>query len=282
VTPDTDILVIDNASTDGSLEMLSADFPQVRVLALPENLGCAARNVAVAEARGDIVMTLDNDVILETLDAANQIVDIFAENASLACVTFKILGADGRLSRRDWCHPRDWQSSKDQAFHTYYVLEGASAFRRESFLRVGGYWPPFFLGHEGLDLGLRFLARGFTILYSPQIEVTHLASPLTRPTSRIYYTFTRNSIWVAIRNHRLWPAFRSILVDLLLMAFASTRAGQFRSYARGLRDGLLGVPEAIRSRQPLSRRQYEVLRTLREQEPGPLAKLARHWRERLI
>jgi GT2 family glycosyltransferase len=281
-TSDTEVLVVDNASTDGSADMVSAEFPNVRVIALRHNLGCAARNVGVAEAKADIVMTLDNDVLLNTANVADTLITLFDSRPSVACIDFKILDRDGMLSARDWCHPRDWRFCAHEEFFTFCVLEGASAFRKRTFEEVGGYWSPLFLGHEGLDLGLRLHAAGYGILYSPNVEVTHLASRTARPASRIYYTFTRNSIWVAIRNHRTAPGLRALLIDLVLMAFTSARAGHLRTYMRGLRDGILGAPEALRTRQPMTRSRYKDLKTLRLKEPTLLQKAVRHWRERTI
>ena len=112
-----------------------------------------------------------------------------------------IVDAAGRLSRRDWCHPRD-TSWSEREFVTDYVLEGASACRREAFLAAGGYWPPLFIGHEGWDLAFRLINAGHDLVYTPTVRVHHMVDPSVRPSSRIYYTFTRNAVWVALRNHR--------------------------------------------------------------------------------
>jgi hypothetical protein len=129
---------------------------------------------------------------------------------------------------------------------------------------------------------LRFLNAGYDIIYSPQIQATHLVSTIARPTSRIYYTFTRNAIWVALRNHCLTSAMHAILSDLALMAFASARAGHIGSYLRGLRDGVRGARLAIQSRRPLCKNAYRTLRRIRSQEPNAATKILRHCRERLI
>jgi GT2 family glycosyltransferase len=277
-----EVLVVDNGSTDGSGAMVRTEFPAVRLLELPRNVGCAARNEGVAAARGDVVITIDNDVLLTTDYDVRTAVQLFRDHPLAGCINFRIDDAQGSLSRRDWCHPRDWRTFHDQEFLTDYVLEGACAFRRAAFERVGGYWPPFFLGHEGLDLGLRLLEEGYELLYSPRVRVTHLVSEEARPSSRIYYTFTRNSIWATLRNHRPVPAAWALGKDVGLMAFASARAGQWRSFLRGVRDGVAGAPSALTSRRPLHRNTYRRLRSIRALQPSLLAKVQRHWKERLI
>jgi GT2 family glycosyltransferase len=261
--------------------MVGEAFPAVRLLRMQRNMGCAARNMGVQAARGEVVVTIDNDVLLEGPDVLQQAEGLFAQRPGLVCANFKILGADGRLSRRDWCHPRD-PIEADTPFPTDYVLEGACAFRKAAFVQTGGYWEPFFLGHEGQDLALRLLDAGGDLLYWPAVSVRHLASADARPPSRIYYSFTRNSIWVALRNHRLRSAALAISKDLALMGVSSVRSAQFGAFLRGLGDALRGTPDALRSRRPLRRTTYRRLRELRRQAPSLLAKTRRHLTERPI
>ena len=277
-----EIIAVDNASTDGSAEMVRRDFPDVRLVRLPDNRGAAGRNAGVAAAKGDFVVTLDNDVLFTTPDDVERVVTVFERHPGAAVVNFMIVGPDGRLSRRDWCHPRDPDRWAETEFPTSYVLEGASACRREAFLAAGGYWPPFFIGHEGLDLALRLMNAGHDLVYTPEIRVRHLVEPSVRPSSRIYYTFTRNALWVALRNHQPARASVSILQDLALMGVCATRAGELRAYARGVRDGLRGARAALASRSPLSADAYARLRTAHAYRPGVVARALRHLRERLI
>jgi GT2 family glycosyltransferase len=280
--PVLEILAVDNASSDGSAEMVRRDFPDVRLVALPENVGAAARNAGVEAAKGEIVVTVDNDVLLGSPDDVERAVSAFARHPRAAVVNFKILGPDGRLSRRDWCHPRAPEAWADREFLTSYVLEGASACRREAFLAVGGYWPPLFIGHEGWDLALRLLGAGHELLYTPAVCVTHLVEPSARPSARIDYTFTRNAVWVALRNHRAGPAAASIVRDLALMAYSAARAGHLPAWARGVRDALRGLRPALATRHPLTPVAYSRLHALHRHRPSLPARIHRHLRERLI
>jgi GT2 family glycosyltransferase len=277
-----DVIVVDNASTDGSAEMVRDEFPDVRLVELPENVGAAARNAGVAAARGDVVFTLDNDVRFTTPDDVRGALAAFERHPRAAVVNFMIVDATGRLSRRDWCHPRDPDRWAEQEFVTDYVLEGASACRRDAFLAAGGYWPPFFIGHEGWDLAFRLIDGGHELVYSPAVRVRHMVDPTVRPSGRIYYMYTRNAMWVALRNHRSARALRSMAQDLALMGFAALRAGELGAYRRGLVDAARGARAALATRSPLSPATYARLDAIRSLRPSVLARIRRHTREQLI
>jgi GT2 family glycosyltransferase len=277
-----EIIAVDNASTDGSAEMVRDEFPDVRLVQLPRNVGAAGRNAGVAAAKGDIVFTLDNDVLFRTPDDVRHALAVFQRHPRAAVVNFMIVDATGGLSRRDWCHPRDPGRWAESEFTTDYVLEGASACRREAFVAAGGYWEPLFIGHEGWDLAFRLINAGHELVYTPSVRVQHMVDPTVRPSSRIYYTFTRNAIWVALRNHRPLRALRSISQDLALMGFAALRAGEFGAFRRAIVDAARGARHAVDTRAPLSAESYARLAAVRAFKPGPLARVVRHLRERLI
>jgi GT2 family glycosyltransferase len=197
-------------------------------------------------------------------------------------VNFMIVGSDGALCRRDWCHPRDPEVWGEREFVTDYVLEGASACRREAFLAAGGYWPPLFIGHEGWDLGFRLLDAGHDLVYAPSVRVHHHVDTSVRPSSRIYYTFTRNAVWVALRNLPAGAAAVSIGRDLALMGFAAARAGELPAYRRGLVDAVRGTRTALATRRAIARPTRRRRRRIRALRPGLAARVIRHLREQLI
>ncbi len=207
---------------------------------------------------------------------------VFQRHPRAAVVNFMIVDATGGLSRRDWCHPRDCRQWAESEFATDYVLEGASACRRAAFLAAGGYWEPLFIGHEGWDLAFRLINAGHELVYTPAVRVQHMVDPTVRPSSRIYYTFTRNAIWVALRNHRPVPAIRSIAQDLALMGFAALRAGELGAFRRAIVDGARGARHALDTRAPLSAGGYARLAAIRGFKPSLSARVIRHLRERLI
>jgi len=109
-----------------------------------------------------------------------------------------------------------------------------------------------------------------------------MVDPTVRPSSRIYYTFTRNAVWVALRRHRPRAAAASIARDLALMAFAAARAGELSAWTRGVIDAVRGSGRALDTRRAMSRETARRLAQIRALKPSILARARRHARERLI
>lgn len=273
-----EIIVVDNGSKNRTDDFLHQHFPRVHLVALPKNIGAAARNRGVIQAHGHVVVMLDNDVAFDSAYELQKIVNAFERLPEAGCIVFKVLDASGRqLHVRDWCHPRSYLCYQDTEFETPFITEGACAFRRDTFLQLGGYYEPLFIGHEGWDLALRLLNQGGRIVYTPAVRVRHAElKDASRENSRPYYYYTRNYIWIAARNYPLALAVPFLVKYIAMMAFFSIRVGQIRAFARGLRDGLTGLPMAWRARKPFSNATAKTLRRLTRERPGLFASWYRH------
>jgi GT2 family glycosyltransferase len=275
-----EIIVVDNGSGDDTADLIRQHFPGVTLLQLDTNAGCAGRNRGIEVAHGECVVTLDNDVFFDSDFELQKIANEFANCPHASCLAFKVLEANtGRLHVRDWCHPRYFKQYSDSDFETIYIPEGACAFRRRDFLALGGYYEPFWIGHEGGDLALRMLNHGQRIFYCPSIRVRHLMSAATRTSWRPYYYYTRNYLWLAVRNLPLFRAIPYLTVKLSMMLLFALRTSNFKAMFRGIRDALLGFKTVWGTRQPLSRVAFRKLADLSSDHPGFFARLRRH-RER--
>ena len=183
--PRNELIVVDNASSDGSVEFLQARFPQVRVLLLDRNHGFGGgSNRGVAAARNDIVVLLNSDMrvaedfLQPLLDGFNQ-TDVFA-------VSCQILFADPTKPREETGLTQAWwqrgmlrarhhaDETIDTLWPCFYGGGGSCAFDRRKFLELGGFDPllrPFYM--EDSDLGLMAWKRGWRILYQPNSRVWH-------------------------------------------------------------------------------------------------------------
>jgi GT2 family glycosyltransferase len=278
-----EVVVVDNGSGDDLAAFLEQNYPEVRLVALTENLGGAGRNRGIEAARGEVVVTIDNDLYFDSPFELQKIVTAFEERPQATCIAFKVLeSGSGKLHVRDWCHPRNYAEYADAEFETYFIPEGACAFRRKPFLQIGGYYEPFWLGHEGWDLALRILDQGGQIVYCPSIRVCHQISGETRTSWRPYYFYTRNYIWVSARNYGAVGTALFLPEKLAMMTYFATRTGNLRALFRGLRDGLGGLPKVWKTRKPLAESTWTRLRALTGERPGMLARLRRHRERPLI
>ena len=273
-----EVVVVDNGSGDDLADFLGAEYPEVRLVGLQENIGCAGRNRGVAAARGDVTVTIDNDVCFDSHFELQKVANAFGKSSQVSCIVFKVLQGDtGRVHLRDWCHPRSYWDFSDSQFETCFIPEGACAFRREDFLKTGGYYEPLWIGCEGWDLALRMIDADMKIVYCPEIRVRHAMSNETRSDGRNFYFYTRNYLWIAFKDYSGWRRWSYLGYHWLMMGLFGMRAGHPAKVLRGVRDGVIGLSKLKRTR--ISRAGWRRLKTITSQRPGLLLRLKKH-RER--
>ena len=275
--PNIETIVVDNHSEEDVASVVRARGRAMRLIELAANLGpCGGRNAGIREARGEVVVTIDNDVSFASAFEVKHVVEAFGSHPGIHVLAFRICDAGtGKLRLREWCHPRDWEQAAETEFETNFFGEGASAFRREVFETVGLYWEPLFIGHEGYDLGLRILNHGYRILYCPSVSVCHSMSQETRSQSRPFYFYTRNYIWIAYKDHTFRAGVRYLAPKLLMMAFFSLRAWNPRPFLRGVWEGISGL-RRIDPRTPVARATILYLAELERYRPTWWQRYARH------
>ncbi len=199
-----EVIVADNGSTDGSIEMIRGEFPQVRLIENGRNLRFAkGNNAGIAESRGEYVLILNPDTIIHdgALDNIVAFAERHPEGGAFGCrVTF----ADGSFQRcmRPLCSPRSewfaalglaWIANVSERLHAgeYSGWNGdneravgwlAGCFivvRGELLRRLGGFDPRFFYYFEDTDLCQRIWNEGYKILYTPEATITHLVGQST-------------------------------------------------------------------------------------------------------
>ncbi|MHB8383580.1 MAG: glycosyltransferase family 2 protein [Candidatus Binataceae bacterium] len=275
---DREIIVVANGRHDDIRGVLEREAPEAQLVQLEANLGaCGGRNAGILAARGDIIITLDNDIAFEGNCELGRIVEAFNRYPDIHVLAFKVCdGATGKLLIRGWCHPRDWKEFSDIEFETNYINEGACAIRREVYERAGLYYEPLFFGTEGWDLALRIMDRGFRMLYVPGVKVRHLTDDKTRPGERQHYSYTRNYIWTAAKDYPIGAGVAFLAVKLSMMLYLSIRTGHARAFARGFRDGIIGMPAVLRDRAPVSASTLKYVRKLEQTRPSLWLRLGRH------
>ena len=207
--PFLDVIVSDDASTDGSLVMIRHRYPHVRIVSAEANRGpSAARNAGIRAARGDLVLLLDSDGYPEP-DAVGPLVQAFLDDPELAGAMPRIvLDGDPRLVH---CDGATTHVSGQMALVTGHVplseapiepgpiaslMGTAMIFRRTAALAIGGFEPAFFFYYEDHDFGTRLRIEQGPLRAVPAARFRHLGG-------------TRN---LSFRHGQDYPARRQYLI----------------------------------------------------------------------
>jgi GT2 family glycosyltransferase len=232
-----ELIVVDNASTDGTAAALRAAYPLVRVLAQPSNQGFArGNNVGLSAARGRLLLLLNSDTEVRpgALSALAAFMDAHPEAG--ACGPM-LLNPDGTLqpSGRDlptlWSlfldmtklyrlWRRDLYSQRSRDYTEVAAVGELSAaallVRRSVYEQVGGLDPDFFAYYEDVDWCKRIGDRGWRICYVPQAQVMHHWQGTSRQVSTLAYRAGQDSLRFYFRKHH--GLFAALTVQALLAA----------------------------------------------------------------
>jgi GT2 family glycosyltransferase len=245
--PELEFIVVDNVSTDGTPEMLQEEFGSaVRVIRRTVDSPTAGRNEGFRCAKGDFILSLDNDMIVFDPESIGKAVALFHQFPKVGLLTLRIAGIEdpGSPLREHWWHPVPFETGKDRFFFTDYFSEGALFIRASTFRATAGYDDDYFACFESVDLTFRILRAGYDILYVPTIGTVELqVSRHERKTrsTRNYY-FLRNKIWTAWKNCPLLRAINFVGPRVLMDGALSVRYGWIDLWFRAVSEGIVLPP----------------------------------------
>ena len=239
------VVVVDNGSTDGTADEVRRRFPQVELVASPENLGAVGRNVGVARLDTPYVAFCDDDTWWEpgSLRAAADVLDA---HPRLAVVTARILVEPAGTEDPIVAELRDspvrgapWLPGP--ALGSF--LAGASVVRRSAFTEVGGFSERLWLGGEEELMAGDLAAAGWELCYLPQLTVHHQASRV-RDSHRRRRDGIRNTLWTTWLRRPVGPA-------LLRTVHLLRTLPRDRVTLQGLVAAARGLPWVLRERRVL-------------------------------
>ena len=272
-------VVVDNGSTDGSVDLLRERHPEVRVISFAENRGfAAAMNAGIAEARNDLVAFLNNDAIpeptwLEELRACLE------RHPKAAAATSKLLLADepGLLDGagdgltgsflpfvRGHREPDDGRYADEVEV---FGASGAAALWRAPVLReLGSFDERFFAYYEDVDLSFRARLRGYEIWYAPRAVVRHTRGG----TAGQHVDF---ALFHPVKN-RWFMLVRDVPTRTLVRRLPGIAAGELFFWGRAIRRRaprtLFKAYREVVRQWPALRRERRTIQAAREISPSRL------------
>lgn len=218
---ETEIIIADNGSEDGSLDYVRETFPDVRIIDNHSNTGFASGyNLALKQVEADYYVLLNNDILV-TPNWIPPVIELMESNPSVAACQPKILsyteqnkfeyaGAAGGFIDRlgyPFCQGRIFQSIEvdtgqyDKSSEIFWATGACMFIRAELFHRFGGFDDDFFAHMEEIDLCWRLKNRNYSIMYCPGSVVYHVGGgSLPKKSSFKTYLNIRNNIVMLYKN----------------------------------------------------------------------------------
>ena len=255
-------IVVDNGSTDGSLELLS-ESPGVRVVSLGRNTGFAfAANRGVEAAGTDLVALVNTDVVLapDWIERMVRALESDSGAASVACKMVDLRDPDllydaGDVLRRDGaCEQRGRFERDDGRFdqpgEVFGACAGAALYRRDVVLDAGGFDERYFTYLEDVDLALRLRLGGWRCRYEPVVARHAGEGSSVRLSNPLHFWVERNTLLLLAKTFPLrwlpWVAYRQ-----LGWAWHALRQRRLGAHLRGARAALPVMPSMLRERRAL-------------------------------
>ncbi len=283
-----EVIIVDNASTDGSREEAARVLPSARFLPLSVNKGYGAGcNAGARVAYGEIIVFLNQDVIVDAgfLDI---IIGLMMADKDLGICGSVILSWDGnRLVSTGQLFERWTGYAVDYGFGASKIdlrpLSGevfspngaAFAVRKEAFERIGGFNEEFFMYFDETDLAWRARIAGLRVFCCSDASARHKIDPRRAHSAWARYYIDRNSLLSAVMNYELsslvifLPSSVIIRAVGILVLTLLGRRGHARSMSRALNDFFALLPRSWKERGSV-----HTLRKLRDREVMRKAVLA--------
>jgi GT2 family glycosyltransferase len=232
-----EVLLVDNGSVDESAAYVREQYPEVRLIELPQNVGsCVARNLGVREAEGEYIALLDNDAHVEA-EWLKTLVAAVQADPKVVCASSRLMNLAGdrvefggsSINFYGYGYQEGYDRGNVAAYTgthpTIFPCIGAALIRREVYLEAGGLDEDYFIYYEDVDLGWRLWVLGYKVMYVGTAVALHKhhGTQHQMPDASRRVLFERNAMLTWIKNYdeehlaRVWPAGLLLAIERLYL-----------------------------------------------------------------
>ena len=250
--PEREILVVDDASTDGTFDLVRRNFPEVKIVRNQKNRGSiASRNDMLQRATGDYVIALDDDSRFVDADACVRIVSRMDSEPDLGIISFQVIGPEHPATLEAYGRAvGEWHCSS-------FACCGA-AIRRRMLARTGLFPEYFYHAYEEPDLALRAWGVGYRVLQWNEIVVYHEFSSLNRREQRTHCRHARNEACSIVMRYPWSWVVPAVIAKLLGQARYAAHRGWLLQEPRVWGECLWHLPQALAARRPVSAKAVKI------------------------
>ena len=227
-----EVIAVDNASEDGTVEFLTSQSHWIKTVFLDENIGIEGLNRGFEKALGEYILVLDDDSHPEDKQTINLLIESLDRYEDAGVIACKIKSDEG-TSDKTWHLPTDDCFGESPAF-----VGCGFVIRRELFKKIGWFPGHFFLYQNEIDVAIKVAKVGYKVYYEPRCNIVHRNSPNGRTNWRQVFYPTRNTVWL-LRQYAPFPFLIYYIFSRFFFGFLrAMQSCEYRCFILAVRESL--------------------------------------------
>jgi len=227
--PNYEIILVDNNSSDDSIEFVKTNYPSTIIIKLEKNYGFAyPNNVGAKNAKGELLLFLNNDTVVDP-NFMTELVNVLKKNSEIAICQSLLLKPNGEVdSSGDYIDTMGISySSKERVVEIREILGAKGAalmIRKNIFEKLNGFDEQFFVSFEDVDLGWRTWIAGFKVVINPKSIVYHHGGQTVKEIRKeIAFHGYKNQLSMKLTNFEFSFAVKSLIGFLITYGIKELR-----------------------------------------------------------
>lgn len=248
-----EVILIDNGSTDNSVTLTRKNFPNITIVELKKNYGCAAgRNLGIHHCNGDYIFYLDNDGVLHK-DAVANAYRTISTRPNIAIVTGKIYDFGNPIEINTECIIKSYDNYKVNEF------QGGISLHKKSIYSLIGYYPDHFIyGQEETFLSLKIFDTQYQIVKDESVVLWHKRSEVARNRNKEILLSYYNKLYIAVSTYPLKQATLFIIYFLVKYPIHAWNENVFKEFIFKFPNRFINtLTIGIKNRKPISKNGYQ-------------------------